>query len=97
MARSYSRERAVLGDAARSAFGRQRDILESAGRILAGLNQIAGRKIARKSPLTSKKSGVGLFIAAGFAVALVAGVTYVAWQVLRTDDKAWVDDEFDVD
>lgn len=97
MGRSFSRERAVLSDAARSAFGRQRDILESAGRILSGLNQIAGRKIVRKAPLAPAKSGVGLFIAAGFAVAIVAGVAYVSWQVLRTDDKAWVDDEFDVD
>jgi len=97
MARSYSKERAMLGDAARSAFGRQRDILESAGRILVGLNKIAGKKIVRRAPLTAKKPGVGLFIAAGFAVAIVAGATYVAWQVLRTDDKAWVDDEFDVD
>jgi hypothetical protein len=30
-------------------------------------------------------------------VAIVAGVAYVAWQLLRTDDNAWVDDEFDVD
>jgi hypothetical protein len=43
------------------------------------------------------KSGVGGFIAAGFAVAIVAGAAYVAWQVLRTDDNAWVDDEFEVD
>jgi hypothetical protein len=97
MGRSFSRERAVLGDAARSALGRQRDVLESAGRILAGLNQIAGRKIVRKAPLATTKSGVGLFIAAGFAVAIVAGAAYVSWQVLRTDDKAWIDDEFDVD
>jgi hypothetical protein len=97
MARSHSKEHAALRDAARSAFGRQRDVLESASRILAGLTQIAGRKVVQKSRPTPSKSGVGVFIAAGFGVALVAGAAYVAWQVLRTDDKAWIDDEFDVD
>jgi hypothetical protein len=52
--------------------------------------------MAKTSP-APKKSGLGSFIAAGFGVALVAGVAYVAWQVLRTDDEAWVDDDFDVD
>jgi len=97
MARSYSKERVALRDAAQSAFGRQRDILETAGRILAGLSQLAGRKIVTKAPAATNKSGVGVFIAAGFAVAIVAGAAYVAWQVLRTDDNAWTDDEFDVD
>ena len=89
MARSYSRERAMLRDAANSAFGRQRDVLESAGRLLGGLSQLTGRKLIQKTPLAPKKSGIGGFIAAGLA--------YVAWQLLRTDDNAWVDDEFDVD
>ena len=97
MAKSYSRERALLRDAANSAFGRQRDVLESAGKLLSDLTQLAGRKIVQKTPLAPKKSGIGGFIAAGLAVAIVGGVAYVAWQLLRTDDKAWVDDEFDVD
>jgi hypothetical protein len=41
--------------------------------------------------------GFGGFVLAGLAVALVAGVAYVAWETLRTDDDAWTDDEFDVD
>jgi hypothetical protein len=97
MARSYSRERALLRDAASSAFGRQRDVLESAGRLLGDLSQLASRKLAHKPPLKPNKSGVGGFIATGLAVAIVAGVAYMAWQFLRTDDNAWVDDEFDVD
>jgi hypothetical protein len=97
MARSHSKEHAAFRDAARSAFSRQRDALETASRILAGLTQIAGRKVVQKSRPTPSKAGVGVFIAAGFGVALVAGAAYVAWQVLRTDDKAWIDDEFDVD
>jgi hypothetical protein len=50
-----------------------------------------------KTPVVPKKSGLGGFIAAGLGVALVAGVAYLAWQLLRTDDNAWVDDDFDVD
>jgi hypothetical protein len=56
-----------------------------------------GRRLMSKTPVVPKKSGLGGFIAAGFGVALVAGVAYLAWQVLRTDDDAWVDDDFDVD
>jgi hypothetical protein len=97
MAKSYSKEFDELRDAAGSAFGRQREVLESAARILAGAARLAGRRTVTKSALASTKSGIGGFIAAGFAVALVAGAAYVAWQVLRTDDGAWVDDEFDVD
>jgi hypothetical protein len=97
MAGSYSKERAMLRDAANSAFGRQRDVLESAGKILGDLTRLAGRKLVQKTPLKPKKSGLGGFIATGLAVAIVAGVAYVAWQLLRTDDNAWVDDEFDVD
>lgn len=97
MSRSYSRERAVLRDAANNAFGRQRDVLESAGRLLGGLSQLANRKLIQKTPLAPKKSEIGGFIATGLAVAIVAGVAYVAWRLLRTDDGAWVDDEFDVD
>ena len=97
MAKSYSRERALIREAASSAFGRQRDVLESAGKLLSELTQLAGRKIIQKTPLAPKKSGIGGFIATGLAVAIVAGAAYVAWQVLRTDDDAWIDDDFDVD
>jgi len=97
MAKSYSRERALLRDAANSAFGRQRDVLESAGKLLSDLTHLAGRKLVQKTSLAPKKSGIGAFIATGLAVAIVAGAAYVAWQVLRTDDDAWIDDEFDVD
>ena len=123
----YSKELAAITRAAGNAFGRQRDVLDSAGQILAdaarlagnyGRNDIgprardeyesriapliasglvAGRRLLKKSPAIPKKSGLGGFIAAGFGVALVAGIAYVAWQVLRTDDQAWVDDDFDVD
>ncbi len=97
MAKSYSRERALFRDAANSAFGRQRDVIESAGKLLSELTQLAGRKLVQKTPLEPKRSGIGGFIATGLAVAIVAGAAYVAWQVLRTDDNAWIDDEFDVD
>lgn len=127
MAKSYSKELAEIGRATGTTFGRQRDVLDSAGRILAdaarlasryGRNEVAprarseyeshiapliasglvaGRRLLAKTPVAPKKSGLGSFIAAGFGVALVAGVAYVAWQVLRTDDEAWIDDEFDVD
>ena len=123
----YSKELAAITRAAGNTFGRQRDVLDSAGQILAdaarlagsyGRNEIgprardeyesriapliasglvAGRRLLKKSPAMPKKSGLGGFIAAGFGVALVAGIAYVAWQVLRTDDQAWVDDDFDVD
>lgn len=127
MPTSYSKELSTITRAAGNAFGRQRDILDSAGRILAdaarlagnyGRNEfgprardeyesriapliaggvVAGRRLMAKSPAIPKKSGLGGYIAAGFGVALVAGIAYVAWQVLRTDNEAWVDDEFDVD
>lgn len=127
MARSYSREIADIRDAAGSAFSRQRDVLESAGSILADAARlaerygrstvaprarreydtrlapliasglVAGRRLMAKNPVVPKKSGLGSFIAAGFGVALIAGVAFVAWQVLRTDDDAWVDEEFEVD
>jgi hypothetical protein len=86
MATSYARELAEL-----------RHAYESHVEPLLHDGLVAGRKLIAKAPLPRKKSGVGGFIAAGFAVALVAGAAYVAWQVLRTDDQAWVDDEFDVD
>jgi hypothetical protein len=57
----------------------------------------AGQKLLKKTPLAPRKSGLGGFIATGFAIALVAGAAYLAWQVLREDSDAWVDDEFDVD
>ena len=97
MAKSYSRERALIRDAANSVFGRQRDLLESTGKLLSNLTQLAGRKVVRRTALAPKKSSIGGFIATGLAVAIVAGATYVAWQALRRDDNAWVDDEFDVD
>lgn len=127
MPTSYSKELAAITRAMGNAFGRQRDVLDSAGHILAdaarlagnyGRNEIgprardeyesriapliasglvAGRRLIAKTPVAPKKSGLGRFIAAGLGVALVAGVAYVAWQVLRTDDDAWVDDDFDVD
>lgn len=127
MPTSYSRELAAITRAMGNAFGRQRDVLDSARHILAdaarlagnyGRNEIgprardeyesriapliasslvAGRRLIAKTPVVPKKSGLGGFIAAGLGVALVAGVAFVAWQVLRTDDSAWVDDDFDVD
>ena len=127
MPTSYSKELANLTRAAGIAFGRQRDVVDSAGRILVdaarlagnyGRNEVmprarneyeahiapliasgmvAGRRLVNKTPLAPKKSGLGSFIATGLGVALVAGVAYVAWQILRTDDEAWVDDDFDVD
>lgn len=127
MPTSYSKEIAAITRAMGKAFGRQRDVLDSAGHILAdaarlagnyGRNDlgprardeyesriapliagglVAGRRLMAKTPVVPKKSGLGGFIAAGLGVALVAGVAYLAWQVLRTDDDAWVDDDFDVD
>ena len=127
MARSYSKELSDIRRASASAFGRQRDVVGSAARILSdvarlaeryGRNELgprirdeydhrvaplladgirAGRRAWAKTPMAPKKSGLGGFIAAGFGVALIAGVAYLAWQVLRTDDAAWVDDDFDVD
>jgi acyl dehydratase len=58
----------------------------------------SGRRAIAQAPIVrKKKSGLGGFIAAGFGVALIAGAAYLAWQVLRTDDESWVDDDFDVD
>lgn len=97
----------ILADAARLAARYSRDEVAPRARseyaehlaplIATGL--AAGRRYLRNTsvPVPQKKSGLGSFIAAGFAVALVAGVAYVAWQTLRTDDDAWTDDEFDVD
>jgi hypothetical protein len=127
MPTSYSKELSAITRAAGNAFGRQRDVLDSAGQILADAARlagtysrneigprardefesriapliasglVAGRRLMAKTPPVRKKSGLGGFIAAGFGVALVAGFAYVAWQALRTDDEAWVDDDFDVD
>lgn len=127
MPTSYSKELSAITRAAGSAFGRQRDVLDSAGQILADAARlagtysrdeigprardeyesriapliasglVAGRRLFAKTPAAPQKSGLGGFIAAGFGVALIAGIAYVAWQVLRTDDEAWVDDDFDVD
>lgn len=99
--------RHLIADAARLAARYSRDEIAPRARheyadhlaplIATGI--AAGRRYLSASPVKAvpKKSGLGSFIAAGFAVALVAGVAYVAWQTLRTDDDAWVDDEFDVD
>lgn len=127
MASSYSKELAALREAAGSALGRQRDVLDTSARILADAARLAGRygrtdlgprvrdeydarlaplistgfsagrKLLKKTPLAPRKSGLGGYIAAGFTIALVAGAAYLAWQVLRSDNEAWVDDDFDVD
>lgn len=62
-----------------------------------GREIVASRKSLVKAPVARPKSGLGSFIAAGVGVALIAGAAYLAWQVLRNDDGAWVDDDFDVD
>lgn len=97
----------ILADAARLAARYSRDEIAPRARheyadhlaplIASGL--AASKRYLRNAPVpvAKKKSGLGSFVAAGFAVALVAGVAYVAWQTLRTDDTAWTDDEFDVD
>jgi hypothetical protein len=97
----------ILADAARLAARYSRDEIAPRARSeyaehlapLLATGLAAGRRYLRNTPLpvAKKKSGLGSFIAAGFAIALVAGVAYVAWQTLRTDDEAWVDDEIDVD
>ena len=97
MPTSYSKELSAIIRAAGSALGRQHNEFESRIAPLIASSLVAGRRLLAKTPPTPKKSGLGGFIAAGFGVALVAGIAYVAWQVLRTDDEAWVDDDFDVD
>lgn len=87
MSKSYSQE---LAEITRAEFDAR-----IAPLIASGL--VAGKRMLSKTPLAPKKSGLRSFIAAGFGVALIAGVAYFAWQVLRTDDEAWVDDDFDVD
>ncbi|MEY4477321.1 MAG: hypothetical protein RJA31_825 [Actinomycetota bacterium] len=97
----------ILADAARLAARYSRDEIAPRARSeyaehlapLLATGLAAGRRYLRSAPVPvpPKKSGLGSFLAAGFAVALVAGVAYVAWQTLRTDEGAWVDDEFDVD
>lgn len=96
----------ILADAARLAAEYSRDEVAPRARreyaeyiapIIAS-SIAAGRRYVKQAPVpVPKKSGLGGFIMAGVAVALVAGVAYVAWQTLRTDDEAWVDDDFDVD
>lgn len=90
MASSYYRE---LNDLRRAA---QREYADHLGPLIAS-GIAAGRKAWGKTPMAPKKSGLGGYIAAGFGVALIAGAAYLAWQVLRTDDEAWIDDDFDVD
>lgn len=97
----------ILADAAKLAARYSRDEIAPRARheyaehlaplLASGI--AASRRYLRNAPVpvVKKKSGLGSFIAAGFAVALVAGVAYVAWQTLRTDDEAWVDSDFDVD
>jgi cytochrome c-type biogenesis protein CcmH/NrfG len=48
---------------------------------------------ARADILESKKTGPGRYILAGVALVAVIGVAYAAWQTLREDDGAWIDDE----
>ncbi|MEN9740641.1 MAG: hypothetical protein RLZ72_907 [Actinomycetota bacterium] len=97
----------ILADAAKLAARYSRDEIAPRARSeyaehlapLLATGLAAGRRYLSAAPIPApkKKSGLGSFIAAGFAVALVAGVAYVAWQALRTDEDAWVDDEFEVD
>lgn len=47
--------------------------------------------------IVARKAGFGTFFLAGLGVAAVAAVAYVAWQTLRDDEGAWIDDDFDVD
>ncbi len=97
----------IISDAARLAARYSRDEIEPRARreyadhiaplIATGI--AAGRRYLRDAPIrrAPAKSGLGSFITAGFAVAVVAGIAYVAWQTLRTDEGAWIDDEFEVD
>lgn len=97
----------ILADAARLAARYSRDEIgpraqrEYADHVapLIATGIAAGRRYLRDSPIrrAPARSGFGSFLAAGFAVAVVAGIAYVAWQTLRTDEGAWVDDEFEVD
>ncbi|MFM6968459.1 MAG: hypothetical protein ACKOWN_06010 [Microbacteriaceae bacterium] len=97
----------IIAEAARLAARYSRDEIAPRARSeyadhlapLLATGLAAGRRYLRSAPVpvVQKKSGLGSFLAAGFAVAIVAGVAYVAWQTLRTDDDAWVGDEFDVD
>ena len=98
MASKYAKQFSAVKNQARSVAGNQRAVLENAAGILAGAAKLAARygksEITKRA--TPKKSGLGGFIAAGFAVALLAGVAYVAWQTLRTDNESW-DEDFDLD
>jgi hypothetical protein len=87
MPRSYSSELSAVA----------RDEFESRIAPLIASGLVAGRRLVAKTNAVPKKSELGRFIAAGFGVAVIAGIAYVAWQVLRTDDNAWVDDDFVVD
>lgn len=96
----------IIADAARLAARYSRDEIAPRARneyadhlapLIANGIAVGRRYLGAAAPVATKKSGLGSFIAAGFAVALVAGVAYVAWQTLRTDDGAWIDDEFEVD
>ncbi len=129
MGRSLSRELSSLTNSANDAWGRQRDVLDAASRILSDASRLAGRYtreevaprarhayddrvaplvstglelsralLGKPAPVTAaRKAGFGTFFIAGLGVAAVAAVAYVAWQTLRTDEGAWVDDDFDVD
>lgn len=96
----------ILADAARLAARYSRSEIAPRARneysehlvplIASGL--AASRRYLGGKPVPVKKSGgFGSFVLAGLAVALVAGVAYVAYEALRTDDGAWVNDDFDVD
>ncbi|CAB4592159.1 MAG: hypothetical protein F2574_03020 [Actinobacteria bacterium] len=96
----------ILADAARLAARYSRDEIAPRARseysehlvplIASGL--AASRRYLGGKVVPAKRSmGFGGFVLAGLGVALVAGVAYVAWQTLRTDDGAWTNDDFDVD
>lgn len=96
----------ILADAARLAARYSRDEIAPRARseysehlvplIASGL--AASRRYLGGKVVPAKKSmGFGGFVLAGLAVAAVAGVAYVAWQTLRTDEGSWTNDDFDVD
>ncbi|PTW90944.1 hypothetical protein C8A06_0653 [Microbacteriaceae bacterium MWH-Ta3] len=97
----------ILSDASRlaSRYGRDeimpraRESYESRVAPLVGAGLELGRTLLKKqAPIAPvRKAGLGTFVLAGLGVAAIAAVAYVAWQTLRTDDAAWVDDDFDVD
>ncbi len=78
---------------------RARETYDARVAPLVGAGMELGRHLLKKPApaVVARKSGLGTFVLDGLGVAAVAAVAYVAWQTLRTDDDAWVDDDFDVD